>query len=153
MSDSSIIEARLGALENRLSEVQARLQKSESTQTFKIEAGKVFIEEAPIKNAAISAASDECIASNPSLRRANMTTAGRTNKRRGSLEFKDLPISIQNIAIQVFADKYSQSITLFFEQEEEPAKALARDIRDAFTEFYALAEFSSSQHGSNLSQA
>lgn len=64
MSDSSIIEARLSVLEHKLSEVQARLQKTESTQPFKIEAGKVFIEEAPIKNAAINAASDECITAN-----------------------------------------------------------------------------------------
>lgn len=64
MSDSSIIEARLSVLERRLSEIQSRLQKSESTQTFKIEAGIVSIEEAPIKNATISAASDECITAN-----------------------------------------------------------------------------------------
>lgn len=64
MSDNSSIEARLSVLERTLSEVQARLQKSESTQTFKIEAGKVFIEEAPIRNAGINAASDECIAAN-----------------------------------------------------------------------------------------
>ncbi|OIV47200.1 hypothetical protein BK025_06030 [Sodalis sp. TME1] len=53
MSDNSIIEARLSLLEHKLSEVQAKLQKSESTQPFKVEAGKIFIEEAPIKNAAI----------------------------------------------------------------------------------------------------
>ncbi|OIV46952.1 hypothetical protein BK025_07885 [Sodalis sp. TME1] len=40
------------------------MQKCESTPPLKIEAGKVFIEEAPIKNAAISAASDAGIAAN-----------------------------------------------------------------------------------------
>ncbi|MEN3260282.1 hypothetical protein AAH678_16270 [Sodalis endosymbiont of Spalangia cameroni] len=64
MSDSPIIEARLSVLEHKLSEVQSRLQESESTTPFKIEAGKVSIEEAPIKNAAISAASDARIKAN-----------------------------------------------------------------------------------------
>lgn len=64
MNDSSIIAARLSLLEYKLSEVLARLQKCESTPPLKLEAGVVSIEEAPIKNAAISAASDVCIAAN-----------------------------------------------------------------------------------------
>lgn len=54
MSVSSFIEARLAAVEQKLSEVETRLQRTESTQPFKIEAGIVSIEEAPIKNATIS---------------------------------------------------------------------------------------------------
>ncbi|ECW2977125.1 TPA_asm: formyltetrahydrofolate deformylase [Salmonella enterica subsp. diarizonae] len=48
------------------------------------------------------------------------------------MNFRELPVSVQNIAAQALADKMPCT------KGSEPAKALAQNIREAFIELYCL---------------
>lgn len=62
------------------------------------------------------------------------------------MEFKDLPLKVQEIAAQCLADKISvRSGFGEGEVKNEPAKEQARQIRDAFVGLYASPAASSSQ--------
>ncbi|EAB8290984.1 hypothetical protein D4F39_07280 [Salmonella enterica subsp. enterica] len=49
------------------------------------------------------------------------------------MNFRELPISVQNIAAQLLADKMPCATNT---SENEPAMALAQNINDAFTKLY-----------------
>ncbi|MFV8757290.1 hypothetical protein ACNSO7_02110 [Yersinia enterocolitica] len=51
------------------------------------------------------------------------------------MQFKDLPVSVQNIAAQLLADKMLHHYGTT--EQSEPAKMLAQNIKDAFTELYS----------------
>lgn len=54
------------------------------------------------------------------------------------MEFRDLPLKVQEIAAQCLADKIN--VTLGFAEvcvKKEPAKEQARQIREAFVELYS----------------
>ncbi|CNL89534.1 hypothetical protein ACVSXV_22565 [Yersinia enterocolitica] len=51
------------------------------------------------------------------------------------MQFKDLPVSVQNIAAQWLADKLPTAIV-----DKEPALKLAQSIRDCFIELYSAQE-------------
>ncbi|MXF49969.1 hypothetical protein GR294_26230 [Raoultella sp. Lac2] len=62
------------------------------------------------------------------------------------MEFKDLPLKVQEIAAQCLADKIS--VTSGFAEgavKNEPAKDQARQVKEAFVELYASPAASSSQ--------
>ncbi|HBY5919891.1 TPA: hypothetical protein MIZ65_11435 [Klebsiella pneumoniae] len=62
------------------------------------------------------------------------------------MEFKDLPLKVQEIAAQCLADKISY-VSGFAEGavKSEPAKDQARQVKEAFVELYASPAASSSQ--------
>lgn len=49
------------------------------------------------------------------------------------MNFRELPISVQNIAAQLLADRMPCATNT---SENEPAMALAQNINDAFTKLY-----------------
>ncbi|MDL4584186.1 hypothetical protein QRZ28_20220 [Raoultella ornithinolytica] len=54
------------------------------------------------------------------------------------MEFKDLPLKVQEIAAQCLADKISSTSGFGMGVEKnEPAKEQARQIREAFVELYS----------------
>ncbi|WP_139356352.1 hypothetical protein [Izhakiella australiensis] len=67
------------------------------------------------------------------------------------MNFIELPLEIQVIAVKTFADKYSPRPGLVETNRNEPAKSLAQEIRDAFIEFYSPAGSESIQNGSDPS--
>ncbi|WP_261458170.1 formyltetrahydrofolate deformylase [Serratia fonticola] len=52
------------------------------------------------------------------------------------MKFKDLPLDVQVIAAQTLSGKFCES-GLATQGKTEPAKKLAREVRDAFTELYS----------------
>ncbi|MFU7835470.1 hypothetical protein [Raoultella planticola] len=62
------------------------------------------------------------------------------------MEFKDLPLKVQEIAAQCLADKITV-ISVLGESgaKKEPAKEQARQVKEAFVELYASPAASSSQ--------
>ncbi|EAB9447415.1 formyltetrahydrofolate deformylase [Salmonella enterica subsp. diarizonae] len=53
------------------------------------------------------------------------------------MNFRELPVSVQNIAAQMLADHMPCATNT---SKNEPAKALAQNIREAFIELYCLSK-------------
>lgn len=51
------------------------------------------------------------------------------------VNFQDLPLEVQVIAAQLLSERFDPSYKL--DIDEEPAKELAQEIRDAFIELYS----------------
>ena len=64
------------------------------------------------------------------------------------MNFSELPLEVQIIAVQMFANRYQKPSSMLALVGSESAKSLAQEIRDAFIEFYSPAVSESTPNGS-----
>ncbi|MEN3259081.1 hypothetical protein AAH678_30310 [Sodalis endosymbiont of Spalangia cameroni] len=113
-TQNQIIAALEEALTQAKGEQLSWYNREATKLPFKIEAGKVFIEEAPIKNAALSAASDECIAANReaivenAIKNQAITSTGYCNESPS----QDAPDDVSVDAVSITLRKRDGSIAL-----------------------------------------